>query len=191
MAIVASILGIGLDIGHVDGPRSERRPCRYRTAVGVDGGLLAEKSRSVASCGADAGDGGIVAVAHGRNARSARKAGRRLRDGVEHGLQLDRRAADDAEHLGCSGLVLSSQLADGSSSRCRVCSSSNRRAFSMAITAWSAKVSRARLHCVNGFTSCAHDSDGADGVAFGRSGTPSTVRFPPWRALGRWYSVTC
>ena len=61
---------------------------------------------------------------------------RRLDDRVEHRLQVDRRAADDLQDLGGRGLLLQrlGQLA------VRACTSSNSRTFSIAITAWSAKV---------------------------------------------------
>ena len=55
---------------------------------------------------------------------------------IEYGLQIEGRAADDLEHVGGGGLLLQrlAQLA------VRACTSSNSRVFSMAITAWSAKV---------------------------------------------------
>src|SRR5262249_1682898 len=34
------------------------------------------------------------------------KAGRRLDQRIEHHLQIERRAADDLEHVGCGGLLL-------------------------------------------------------------------------------------
>ncbi len=75
---------------------------------------------------------------------------RALDDGVEHRLHVRRRAADDAEHLGRCRLMLQASR----SSALRSCNSLNSRTFSMAITAWSAKVSR-RAIClsVNGRTS--------------------------------------
>ena len=59
-----------------------------------------------------------------------------LDDGVEHRLHVRRRAADDAEHLGRCGLMLQ-RLAQFA---LRSPSSLNSRTFSMAMTAWSAKV---------------------------------------------------
>ena len=56
--------------------------------------------------------------------------------GLEHGLQLAGRTADDLQHVGGRGLLLE----DSVSSLVRACTSSNRRTFSIAITAWSAKV---------------------------------------------------
>ena len=62
---------------------------------------------------------------------------RRIRQhGLEHRLQLAGRAGDDLQHLGGCGLLLQRL----GSSRVRACTSSNSRTFSMAITAWSAKV---------------------------------------------------
>ena len=60
---------------------------------------------------------------------------RRFDQRVEHRLQVEGRAADDLEHVGGGGLLLQdSQIS------VRACTSSNNRMFSMAITAWSAKV---------------------------------------------------
>ena len=73
-----------------------------------------------------------------------------LDDGVEHRLHVRRRAADDAEHLGRCRLMLQG-LAQF---RVALPSSLNSRTFSMAITAWSAKVSRSAICLsVNGRTS--------------------------------------
>ena len=55
---------------------------------------------------------------------------------VERRFKIEGRAADDLQHLGRR--LLLQRLAR---SRVRACTSSNRRAFSIAITAWSAKVS--------------------------------------------------
>ena len=60
-----------------------------------------------------------------------------LDDGVKHRLHVGRRAADDAEHLGRRRLML-----QGLAQFCvALLSSLNSRTFSMAMTAWSAKVS--------------------------------------------------
>ena len=59
-----------------------------------------------------------------------------LDDGVEDRLHVRRRAADDAEHLGGCRLMLQASR----NSALRSWSSLNRRTFSIAITAWSAKV---------------------------------------------------
>ena len=76
--------------------------------------------------------------------------GRALDDGVEHRLHVRRRAADDAEHLGRCRLMLQ-RLAQF---RVALLSSLNSRTFSMAITAWSAKVSSSAIcFSVNGRTS--------------------------------------
>ena len=61
-----------------------------------------------------------------------------LDDSVEHRLHVRRRAADDAEHLGRCRLMLQASR----NSALRSWSSLNSRTFSMAITAWSAKVLR-------------------------------------------------
>ena len=70
--------------------------------------------------------------------------GRRLDKRFEHGLQVERRAADDLEHVGGGGLLLQ-RLARSSLSR---------RVFSMAMTAWAAKfVTSSICLSVNGRTS--------------------------------------
>ena len=65
-------------------------------------------------------------------------------------LKIEGRAADDLQDIGHRGLLLQ-RLAEIA---VRACTSSNRRTFSMAITAWSAKV-LSRLICfsLNGRTS--------------------------------------
>ena len=60
----------------------------------------------------------------------------RLNQRIEHRLQIEGRATDDLEHVGGGGLLLQ-RLAE---LRVRACTSSNSRTFSIAITAWSAKV---------------------------------------------------
>ena len=60
-----------------------------------------------------------------------------LDDGIEDRLHVRGRAADDAEHLGRCRLMLQG-LAQF---RIALASSLNSRTFSMAMTAWSAKVS--------------------------------------------------
>ena len=60
-----------------------------------------------------------------------------LGDRVEHRLQIGRRARDDPQHVGRSR---SAAPATRSAPRLRACTSSNSRTFSMAMTAWSAKV---------------------------------------------------
>ena len=61
---------------------------------------------------------------------------RALDNGVKDRLHVRGRAADDAEHLGCCGLMLQG-LAQF---RVALIDSLNSRTFSMAMTAWSAKV---------------------------------------------------
>ena len=68
---------------------------------------------------------------YGNRVRLA-KARRRLDQCVEHRLQIERRAADDLEHVGGGGLLLQ---ADDRARR----SSLSSRVFSMAMTAWAAK----------------------------------------------------
>ena len=62
--------------------------------------------------------------------------GRQFDQRVEHGLQIEGRAADHLEHVGGGGLLLQrfGQIVGA------CCTSSNSRTFSIAITAWSAKV---------------------------------------------------
>ena len=67
---------------------------------------------------------------------SRRKLHRRLDQRVEHRLQVERRAADDLQHVGGRGLLLQ-RLARVARA---ACTSSNSRTFSIAMTAWSAKV---------------------------------------------------
>ena len=66
-----------------------------------------------------------------------------LGDGVEHGLDVGRRSRDHPQDLAGRGLLLErfGQVA------LRVSSSLNRRTFSMAITAWSAKVCSSSICC--------------------------------------------
>ena len=61
---------------------------------------------------------------------------RRFDQRLQHRLEVEGRSADDLEHVGGGGLLLQrfAQIL------VRACTSSNSRAFSMAITAWSAKV---------------------------------------------------
>ena len=66
-------------------------------------------------------------------------------DGVEHRLHVRGRAADNAEHLGRCGLMLQCL---GAILRLRSAISINNRTFSMAITAWSAKVLRRAICCL-------------------------------------------
>ena len=74
--------------------------------------------------------------------RRVAQARRALDDRVEHRLQVGRRGRDDPQHLGGRRLLLQ-RLA--SARRLRCSSSSNSRAFSMAITAWSANVSSSAI----------------------------------------------
>ena len=92
---------------------------------------------------------------------------------IEHRLQIERRAADDLEHVGGRGLLLQrfAEIA------VRACTSSNSRTFSIAITAWSAKVvSSSICLSVNGRTALRCKDDDANRRRLRSSGTPSTVR---------------
>src|SRR5262249_2366939 len=90
-------------------------------------------------------------IINSTNPRSA------LNNGIQHGLHVRRRPADDAKHLGGGRLMLQ-RLTQFRVTGFEICSfmlsSWNRRTFSMAITAWSAKIfSRAICLSVNGRTS--------------------------------------
>ena len=99
-----------------------------------------------------------------------------LDDGVEDRLHVRGRAADDAEHLGGRGLMLQ-RLAQF---RVALLNSLNSRTFSMAITAWSAKVlTSAICFSVNGRTSSAPNLMAPIGAPSRSSGTASTVRYRP------------
>ena len=66
------------------------------------------------------------------------------------GSSIGERIADDFQHFGGCGLLFQAS----ESSRVRCCSASNSRAFSIAITAWSAKVSANSIcFAVKGLTS--------------------------------------
>ena len=64
---------------------------------------------------------------------------------IQHGLKIERRAADDLEYVGGGGLLLQRFCAAHSSSR----------VFSTAMTAWAAKFCSSSICLsVNGRTSC-------------------------------------
>ena len=75
---------------------------------------------------------------------------------------------------------------DSHSSRVRCCSASNSRTFSIAITAWSAKVSTS-LIClsVNGRTAARCRRSTPIGIPSRKSGTPRMVRKSPSLAISR------
>ena len=82
--------------------------------------------------------------------------------------------ADDLQHLRLVAVCCSSA---SDSSRVRACTSSNSRTFSIAITAWSAKVVTSSICLsVNGRTVVALQDDDADRIPSRSSGTPSMVR---------------
>ena len=75
-----------------------------------------------------------------------------LQHGCKHRLKIAGRAADDLEHLRRRCLLLQGSVR----SRVRCCSASNSRTFSMAMTAWSAKVVTNSIWLsVNGWTQSA------------------------------------
>ena len=96
-----------------------------------------------------------------------------LDDGIEDRLHVRRRAADDAEHLGRCRLMFQ-RLAQF---RVALLISWNSRTFSMAITAWSAKVLR-RAIClsVKGRTSKRRIAITPIGIPSRSNGVPSIVR---------------
>ena len=77
-------------------------------------------------------DDGIVRVAEPR---------RTFGDDLQDGLDVGRRGGDYPEDRTCRSLLLQRLEI----SRLRACTSSNSRTFSMAITAWSAKVSTSSI----------------------------------------------
>ena len=86
---------------------------------------------------------------------------------LEHHLQIKGRAADDLKHV-CGGSLLLERLAK---SRVRACTSSNSRTFSIAITAWSAKVVTSSICLsVNGRTALRCKNDHPDRRAFAQQG---------------------
>ena len=96
-----------------------------------------------------------------------------LRDRVEHRLDVRRRAGDHPQDLARRRLLLQRFLAV----------SLNRRTFSMAITAWSAKVlTRATCRSVNGCTKSRHIKIVPVAAPSRRSGTARTLRAPDSRA---------
>src|SRR5262249_1345574 len=78
---------------------------------------------------------------------------------------------------------------DRRSSRVRACTSSNRRTFSIAITAWSAKVVTSSICLwVNGCTADRDSTITPIGAPSRSSGTPSIVRMPALKVPGIAYS---
>ena len=98
-----------------------------------------------------------------------------LDDSVEDRLHVGRRAADDAEHLGRCGLMLQG-LAQF---RVALLNSLNSRTFSMAITAWAAKVSSS-LICFSekGRTSVRRIMIAPIAIPSRSNGVARTVRMP-------------
>ena len=115
--------------------------------------------------------------------------GRALDDGVKDRLHVCRRAADDAEHLGRRRLML-----QGLAQFCiALANSLNRRTFSMAITAWSAKVLR-RAIClsVKGRTSVRRIKITPIGSPSRSNGVTRRVRVPVscWKDSGNSDSIS-
>ena len=98
-----------------------------------------------------------------------------LDDGVEHRLHVRRRAADDTEHSARCRLMLQ-RLAQF---RVALLSSLNSRTFSIAITAWSAKVSRSSIcFSVKGRTSVRRIMNRPDRNAFAQQRRGKTCPKP-------------
>ena len=110
-------------------------------------------------------DDGVVRVAEPR---------RTFGDDLQDWLYVGRRSGDDPEDRTCRGLLLQRFR----SSRLRAWTSSNSLTFSMAITAWSAKVSTSSI-CfpVNGFTPVRVSTKTPTDSPSLRSGTPRVVDF--------------
>ena len=79
---------------------------------------------------------------------------------IKNRLKIEGRTADDLQNVGCRGLLLERLP---TALRVRACTSSNSRTFSIAITAWSAKVCD-ELDLLFGerFNDAAHHGDDAD-----------------------------
>ena len=106
------------------------------------------------------------AVAGAANPRSVRQ------HRLEHWLELTGRAADD----GTSEVAVCCSSASDNS-RVRACTSSNSRTFSIAITAWSAKVLTSSIcFSVNGSTVLRVKTSTPVGMPSRSIGTPRTVR---------------
>ncbi len=95
---------LGLHVGHVDGARVEHRATVGRLAVDRNGELAEASAKNRAMMGDEQE---LVAVAaedaHVLRLAQARRA---LRHGVEHGLDVGRRARDNAQDLGGRRLLL-------------------------------------------------------------------------------------
>jgi hypothetical protein len=82
-------------------------------------------------------------------------------------LQIERRAADDLEHVGGCGLPLQRPR----KSSVRACTSSNSRTFEMATPPGRRRLNQFDCLSVNGRTSCRQGKH-ADGFAFAPEGNP-------------------
>ena len=133
-----------------DRPAGESSRAR---ASGTAGDARPLSKREAPIVGAEPGDGAVGVALHAEDQRpvGAAQPRRALGDRVQHLLQVGGRAADRRQHLAGGRLLLQGLRAV---SRLRSCSSVNSRAFSMAITAWSAKVCTSAIwRSVNGRTS--------------------------------------
>jgi hypothetical protein len=102
----------------------------------------------------------------------------RSHDGVQDGLQIVGRSADNAEHVAGRSLVFKGLL-----KLAFACSASNSRVFSMAMTAWSAKVlSNSICRSVNGRTSVRRIEIAPIAAPARIRGTAIMVRWPSCRA---------
>ena len=109
----------------------------------------------------------------------AAEPGGTLGDRVQHALKVRWRGGDDPQNLGRDGLLLQRLR----SSRLRCSSSAKRRAFSMAMAAWWANVSRSAIcSSENGRTSTRRIRIAPRGSPWARSGVASVVRWPKRRA---------
>ena len=96
-----------------------------------------------------------------------------LQHGLEHRLEIARGPTDDLEHLRRRRLLLQRF----GEFRVRCCSASNSRTFSIAMTAWSAKVSISLIcFSVNGWTVDRVSVIAPIGTPLLSKGTESTVR---------------
>ena len=126
---------------------SRVRPARWQVDAGSvrSGAFMSSKPPLLQE------DGGIVGVAEPRSAFDHH---------VQNGLDVGRRGGDHAQDRRRSPFAAP---APRETSRLRACTSSNRRTFSIAMAAWSAKVFSSPI-CLslNGFTSSAPDDQHAD-----------------------------
>ena len=162
-------LGVLLDVGHVNRRAVEDRAAREGAPIGsswehVPKGIES-CCRQIVVC--DEMEAFSVELEH-RAEETVAQLDRAADDRVKHGLDVGWRAADHPEDLARGGLLLQrlGHLRVGLvSARFFSSSSVNSRTFSIAITAWSAKVSQSAICLsVNGSGSRPADRDDAQGV---------------------------